>query len=314
MRIAVHDNRGNGSRLFVALQRAGHELVYGQGDVLLTDYDDGKEYVPLCDRHPRGVFLHPHGAGLVGWGDGEWLAHPHTRGQFVHGEGQVEVLRRAGYPRRAVAVGWSFCDLNEPHGWATDVPTRVLFAPGHAMNNGWISPWLPMVNARLFRLLTQLPITLTVRTVGPFAPLGLPVLPALPSTGVGQVTVQHVPGDGTVPGAVRAIDAADVVVAAMGTFACLSVARGVPTVMYDQTPQETCGNQRHPAESWPLYADYAWWPYDIDGADTVDAVRMALLRARDWELPALLWRERFIGPQMDPAAFVKQFERAVETW
>lgn len=296
MRITFKHQRDLGTVLARALRDAGHELVDGGGDVLLIDHDlPVGHYQALCDAHAR-VILYPHGAGLVASGDGQWPVHPHTVARLEHGPGQVEVLRRAGYPRRAEVIGWPLC-LRRP--FAPRPLRRVLLAPSHAIAGGWYPPELAAQNRRLYEQLVGLAarrvIELTVRMV-----FGLPpgIEPGFPS---GRVVYEL--GDGTISGALECIGRHDCVVGSAWTFPTLAVARGVPTVMYGQLPLDD--NQglgdTHLARHWATYRDYVRFPLDAAATDDLSAL---LARACTTDADIAEWRERFIGPAFDPARFV----------
>lgn len=297
MRISV-SNAQLATGFVEALAAAGHELVPSGGELLLIDHDlpDGY-YGPLCDAHAR-VVVYPHGGGVVASGDGQWPVHPHTVLRLEHGPGQVEVLRRSRYPRRAEVIGWNVCSRRP----FTPRPLRrVVLAPQHALGNGWFPPELRAQNAHVHDLLAAMAIRgtihLTVRTVGPFEPLGLVKCPV----------VLYEQGYASLTHALLTIDRADCVVGSYGTFPVLAVARGVPTVFYGQIPlDDDYGlEDRHPAKSWARYKDYVRFPLDATETDDLPAL---LARACLTDVDIAEWRDRFIGPAFDPARFAKLVE------
>ena len=104
------------------------------------------------------------------------------------------------------------------------------------------------------------------------------------------------------------MDVADVVVAADGTFPTISVARGVPTVMYGQgvmalgIPGET---PMLAPERPELYWDYAKYPFDVADGDLETVVREA---ARS-EAPVADWKRRYIGKPFNALEFAQLMER-----
>jgi hypothetical protein len=298
MKITFSDHGGKGLVLAAALRAAGHDLVEADGDVLLIDHDlPWAHYGALCDAHAR-VLVYPHGAPIVASGDGQWPVHPHTVLRLEYGPGQVEVLRRAGYPRRVEVIGWALCPRRA---FAPRPGRRILLAPQHAMGDGYYDPELRAQNVLVHEALADLAarglIGLTVRWVGFFSPLGI-----LPRRGV-----RYVEGAWWIDDALMAIAEVDCVVGASGTFSALAVARGVPTVMYGQLPldDDWGANERHPARSWPRYRDYIHFPLDATETDDLPAL---LARACASDADVAPWRDRFIGPPFDPVHFVNIVE------
>jgi hypothetical protein len=309
MKIGFKDTRGNGQRLHDALRAAGHDIEPGRrGDVLLSDHDVRlAPYGALCDAYSR-VFVHPHGAGYIAsWVNATWRNHPHTRGMFVHGVGQADILRRCGYPLPVEAIGWSFCDTAPFR--SSLAPRRVLFAPQHPDHVGELLAELRVENQRILDLLHELPVEVTVREVSPH-PLGL--------SGVWWES-QH--GNGCVDDAARAVDAFDCVIGAAWTLPCIALARGVPTLMYGQHGYnawhmvgDRCAQTIPMHPPWSITPDLERYPFDAGAAETPKDLWRLILRVCAGAQSAAKWRERFIGPQMVPAEFVAQFEAAVRDW
>lgn len=289
MKIAVHDNRGNGQPIFDSLEQAGHDLVKDHGEVLLTDSDAYVEpYSTLCDAHER-VFLHPHGAGFIG----PWPRHPHTRGQFVTAAGQADVLKATDYDGKIEVMGWHLCQLLDfmpikVEAWRP----KVLLAPTHAMGNGWIDPWLPELNSRLHDWLAMMPVKLTVRYVHGWEPLGI----------TRQDHVTYVQGSGMLADAIAALDEAEVVIGGAWTFPTLAVARGLPTIIYGAGVMD-----------W-RYANDVRFPLSADGCLGRFHLWELIKRACEGSAAVTAWRRRFIGEPWEPTSFVRAFERAAETW
>lgn len=302
MKVTFKDQRGNGWRLAAALRAAGHDLVDSGGDVLLSDHD--VPYGELCDAHDR-VFVHPHGAGfLPTLGSDGWLVHPHTRGMFVNGTGQANLMRGNGYPFPIEAIGWSFCDRAPFRPRAR--PRRILVAPQHAMAaDGWIDPALVSEHRRILHMLEGIHVSLdvTVRYVGSIVPLKFPA----------GLRARYVHGgDGSVDGAILAAEGADCVIGAAWTFPCVAIARGIPTLLFGQHGY-TIGRiqARGP---WALTSDIERYPLDASNAETSEDMWELICRACGDEETIEGWRARVIGQEFSPERFVSQFERAVETW
>lgn len=302
MRVTFRDHDGKGVRLADALAGAGHEIVPAGGDVALVDCDAPIDpYRHICDNHAR-VMVYPHGGGNP-FVDGHWPIHPNTVCRFVPGVGQIDALRVCGYGGHLETIGWPMCDRLP---FRSGEPVDVLFAPQHSCGDGWMTPGTIEANARTHDLLAALPIRLTVRFV-PIGPVGLEQMGIVRRSNVEYRQAPMNVSDGE-----AAIDAADVVVAAEGTFPSLAVARGCPTVMYAQGPADNHVSgtpDAHLEPNWLLYRDAVRFPLDADEVDTPDEM-MDLLQLACAADVAADWRDRFVGPQFDPELFVKKFEAA----
>lgn len=305
MKITFKDHDGKGRRYAQALEAAGHDVVDRGGDVLLTDADIPLDpYLSMCDDHPK-VVLYPHGAGTsqVG-GDGQWPVHPHTVARFVIGEGHADILRLTGYPVPVHVAGWPLCEMRP---FRPSVPRRVLLAPQHVMADGYLESGAAEANGRIHDLLTDLPFDLTVR----FAPVGSYGLAHLGITEQPGVTYQKARFD--VADGVAAIDEADVVIAADGTFPSLAIARGCPTIMYGQQTHDDYENEHgpRPARSWNLYADACRYPLDADNIHHPAELLSLIADAAADDRTIETWRSRFVSYPLNRKRFVSRFEAAV---
>ncbi len=301
--IAVKDHFGSAAALSRALAAAGHEVVsdgYSPADLLLIDLDPPKfGYREVIDRHRATgakVLLYPHGAGPALEYDGLYEPYEHVDGRLVIGPGYAEFLRRVEYPAPAPVIGWSLCAMAPFR--AGQTVRRVLFAPTHPSGYGTLVDWHRDSNAETYRRLLEGPWELTVRHLGTLEQNGL-----WPADGVKLVQGSMDLGYGE-------IDATDVVVAGDGTFPHLSVARGVPTVVYAQgypamygTPGEQPTSLLRPER----YRDYLRYPFDA-GDGPLDEILHAAARSED---PIAQWKRRFVGAPFDPDAFVSLIERTV---
>ena len=314
VRIAASQHQKKAAPFLRALVDHGHQLVPGEADAFLLDVDTTYNRHLYDARLERGekVFLYPHGHFTAWFYDGPMDPDPRITAHFVVSEGVQEVYRRIGMTMPTYVVGFPWSELR-PFRPATP-PRKILFGPHHPLGDGRIRPEVAALNRRIFESLLELDIELTVRHIMDVERNGLYHVD-------GVDFVQAQPDNGTAQ-----IDEADAVVGG-GTFAYLAVARGVPTVMYDQSePPENHnrdGSVWRP-QSWDRYADYVRYPYDIsDGpiGELLDAAGASDDAIRDW-------RERFIGRQFDPSAFALLFsdlcrepvleselrERAVIAW
>ena len=303
-RVAIKHHLAAGVPYARALAAAGHEIVAPgrPADVFLVDLDTpGPEYRPWIDVYVDAgatAFTYPHGIGVVDKYDGIDEPYERTTGMLVIAEGYAEVYRRMGYPHPMHVTGWAHCELRPFR--PTPTPRRVLFAPEHPLENGYLSDWQQDLNRETYRALLEVPaIELTVRHLHELERNGLWREP-------GVTYVQGRPDN-----AIDDIDRADIVVAS-GTYSHLAVARGAPMVKFGQHVHPS--NAEHPGErryavTWENWRDYARYPFDMRDGPAAGLLADA---ARS-EAPIAGWRRRFIGEQIEPARFSEQLEVARAT-
>ena len=301
LKIAVKDHRGNSVPLGSALRAAGHEFVTdGYADVLLIDLDPPYLlHKDLLDRYSdfgSEIILYPHGGGgpMTSY-DGLFEPDPRVFANFVTGVGHAEYLRRIDYPSPVHTIGWTYSAL-EPFRACDDVQ-HVVFAPTHPNGDGSLTAYQRDLNSEVYAQLVESPFRVTVRHLGTPEQNGL-----WKADGVTFVDARRSPQ-------FAEIAVADVVVAGEGTFPTLSIATGVPTVMYSQLTAALGlpGEVLQPLKRPHLYADYARYPLDAADGPLVEIIREA---ARS-EAPIADWKRRFIGRQFDARAFVALLERLV---
>ena len=291
----------HGKLLRDALRQAGHEIhmtnlhAEDSGDVLFTDDDCVAGYKALCDRHQR-VFLHPHGGGIV---RARAVPHPHVRGRFENGQGQIDILRRHGFQKPAETIGWTFCETGMFR--ATTNPIKVLFAPAHVSCLTPNDDPFGAENRRIFAMLAALPVDLTFRYVLDYQTAWYG--PHLPH-------VHYIQGSGRADDAAAGVEGFDCVISCAWTFPCISVARGIPTLTYCQdgfTPEPM--PHRCPREGW---SDPDAYPYDASTCETPAELWAMIQQACATEATA--WKGRFIGKPFDPQDFMQKFNHALENW
>ena len=216
----------------------------------------------------------------------------HTTAQFVVNEYHAEVLRKSGYDKPLISIGWTLCPLREfqPR-WARN----VLFAPIHPRN----APQDRDVNARTFARLyphaLSGEINLTVRFVGDLLDNGLQREQG--------VTYIH----GKMNQDFSEIDVADVVIGHQ-TVAWIAVARGVPTVMMAEdmpTHFRKPDQSYEDVKSWNKIHPLIKYPLDI----LAESNTMKLLnRAVRSDVEIADWRRRMIGDAFDPLKFAEIVE------
>lgn len=293
MRIAASQHQTKALPFLTALATHGHQLVPGEADAFLIDLDT-KWNKPLYEpRLARGekVFLYPHAHNTAFLYDGCMAADERVTAHFVVGEGVREIYRRIGMTVPTYAVGFPWTELQPFRRSAP--PRSILFAPEHPLGNGYLRPAHAKRNRQVFEALLELDIDLTVRHVmdvemnGLYSVEGVRFTEAQPDNGVTQ------------------IDEADAVVA-VGTFAALAIARGAPTVMFDQSEQpenDNADGTRWTPARWGSWGDYARYPYDFADGPLSDL----LVDAAAGDESIREWRDLFIGKPFDPEAFALLF-------
>jgi hypothetical protein len=306
--IAVRDNPDKAGALWDALRRAGHHLVVGPGDILLTDIEIPlPPFQHLLDANER-IVVYPHGPGTLTHADGIWPVHRNTIGCITIGEGPAKAMRAYGYDRALHPIGWPYGALRRN---GSSAGRRVLFAPVHADGYGYSAPENLAANAEVFDRLCQLvtagDIELSVRYVGSLRSNGLVRRP-----GVKYLPVGHQGGLTWRPPAAD-IDDADVVVA-LGTFMFTAVSRGAPTIGFGQHLWSM--DWRHPgqhlhARTWPRYRPLYDYPYEALARSITDADDLGRMIETVCSSDADIaeWRQHFIGDPFDPASFVALVEQ-----
>lgn len=293
MRVAFSDYSGKGTRLGAALVAAGHELVDADGQVAVVDHDHPTTGGPLVEAHERSI-VYPHGGTpILSW-DGA-PPHPNIRLHLVHGPGHAEVFALYGHPVPAVSIGFTYCDLS-PFRYP-EAPRRVLFAPSHPMDNGFMDPRMKVANAAAFEALISSGMEVTVRSWARRSDWGL----------AKRANVRWTVG-GTL--ATDDIDQADLVVAD-GTVAALAVARGCPTLFLgsgiDADESHDGSGRSHP--HFARYAERMRYPYDINDGPLPELVE----RVCQPDDAVGRWRAQFVGGAFDADLAVALVEAVAET-
>jgi hypothetical protein len=300
LKIAANDHGGKSLAFLRALLNAGHELVTdgGPADLLLIDLDPPLAgYQEMIGRyHSMGakIVLYPHGAGSPSLSyDSLYEPDPRVDANLAIATGYAEFLRRIDYAPPVHTIGWSYCEPR-PFRPCADV-RKVLFAPVHPNADGSMADVARAANADIFARLLAGPWHLTVRHIGTLEENGL-----WAADGVTFVR-------GRLLAQTAEIDAADAVVAALGTFPALAIARGAPTVQYGGgevflgLPNET----PVPLRRSDRYMDYVRYPFNADDGSLAELIAAAAHS----EAPIANWKRRFIGEPFNPRDFVTLIER-----
>lgn len=292
MNFWVYNHLGKGTAYVKALQKARHQQVrrIEHADLVLLDSEHPARTAELSMAERRGlpVCVFPHGGNpsvLDNGPTGYWPS-THVATQFIPAPGHYACWKAQGGPaRKFVLTGFPWCE-QQPFRPTAKVET-VVFAPVHPSSTGDMDRFWHEANRRAQE---------RIRELFPAARVLVSVWFSLAQNGLDEI-------DGWTYLPTRLalstdlIDQADLVVA-NETFACLAVARGVPTVMIDQTLADWGGRRWQGADAMdPLW----WYPHAIEG-DVLKAL----------ENEAGEWRRQFIGGPFQPQTVVKACERAVK--
>lgn len=224
------------------------------------------------------VFIYPHSARPNVIFDIEKEPDVITA-EFVVTEAHAEIMRMYGYKKPIHAIGWHLCEMKSFH---KKDPVNILFAPIHPRNHDMDKK----INKETFNILRKLDINLTVRLIGEPEECGLrrAEYPNVVWT------------EGSLVPSVTQIDEADVVVA-YETFAYLSVARGIPTVMFgEDMPTHLIPRDRPVKFPKHWYNYLAWMRYPLDIRDGPPMKMLERAARSDEDIRG--WRYRMIGEKM----------------
>lgn len=274
-------------------------------DMIFFDHDIGPRGIGwgqgLEQAHEAGkpVFMIPHSARPNVMADTH-PAWPHTRALFTIAEGHKEVMQVLNYPCPIEISGWTYSDIRDfvpikPRG-----EIKVLFAPIHPNQNGFLSDEDKQLNARVFRLLMDTPnIDITVRHIKSLELNGL----------WHEDSVNYV--DGKPDGTTTEIEQADVIIGSY-TLAHISVALGKPLIMMAEQMRPHVGNtpgQVFYSDNWEKYREIMRYPFEVedcsDGTDLLEMMSAVMAGQKSVEN----WKTRFIGEKFVPQKFVEQVER-----
>ncbi len=290
MKIAVNNHQNKANKLIAALEAGGHEITKSpMADVLLIDFDGMVSFYPEMIERYAGmgakVLVYSHGAMPITAYDGIWEPSDRVSAYLAMTPGQKEVMEAYGYPYPIHVIGWHYCDILPFQ--ACHEPKKVLFAPWHPHENGYLHPDRKWCNVDVFHELRWMGYELTVRHIRTLYQNGL----------------NHVDGVEYVMGhadnSTKEIDEADLVIAE-GTFAYLAVARGKPTVMFGQDLIPLDGYRDEmikKVKSWEKYKDIMRYPYDVKDGALYQVIEAAC------NSEPVEWKEKLIGTEMDGQEF-----------
>jgi hypothetical protein len=263
-----------------------HGFVKGQSrnsQVYLIDVDVDGKINPIARllKHGRArLFVYPHAARpFIGW-DGLFTWSRHTSAAFVFAEGHIDVIKRYGYEKPLHSIGWAYSPILDfkPH----PNPKKILFAPIHPNNNGYLSELDTSINKSTMDILIDMiekhGMEVTVRHVKTLEQNGL--------RRDERVTYIHVD---TKMGKQWDFNDYDLVIGHQ-TIAYISVALGHPTIMMAEFEAPRNGGSDADftrVNSWDKYKDLMMYPLDILFTDNPYGLIMEACtsdeRIKDWK-------------------------------
>lgn len=303
-RMAHHQNKENAFKTAL-LNRGWHETAYRFSQFVtfgLFDGDWRKGTAGPDGMDGKPWFLYPHAARPMIQYDGCVKPREDCRTMFVSAPAGVHLMKEIGYPCEVVEVGWSLTPIKRFFPRAT--VERITFAPIHPNGNGYLHAVDKDLNRKAYAKLAKYvaeheDVTVTVRYCHD-----------IDFNGLGEEYRREDPGivwkQANPDGSTDDITKADLVVAHQ-TFAYMSVALGVPTVMIGEDVPPRSGNSENGfcyVEHWEDYAEYMMFPLDILQGDTDEVIQTAITGSEAVED----WKSRFIGQPFRPDYFVDQIE------
>ena len=271
-----------------------------EADFILLDNNYHESAIGTMRRaHADGkpVFKLPHGARAdLFW---DFIFYNIVREEdvtFVFGPGQKKIYEKANYGTRIETIGFP---------WATIKPfqhktgKRLLFAPIHGMEdseNRIIVPLFKEWNRSIMDNLRQLKSDFDIVVYLSAEPEKIYVDPK-------EEGIEYIHSDLKLKTAIEQIDKSDFVLA-HETFAHIAIARGVPTLMFDDHHIGWHGKNKK-SKFWPHYHVTDRYPLNWLTAPN----KHALIEAAVKPNPHVdAWKEKYIGTDFDENRFIEIIE------
>ncbi len=300
-RMSHHQNKENAFERALR-SRGWHESRYFRSQhVVFGLFDADWRAKDIEDLNGKPYFLYPHAARPMVQYDGCVEPRKDCRTMFVSAPAGVHLMSVIGYPCEVVEVGWSLTPIRPFE--ARREAKNIVFAPIHPNSNGYLHNVDKGLNKavydRLLKYAEQTGATVTVRFCRNINDNGLGEEYAREDAGI--VWKQARPD-----GSTDDILTADLVVSHQ-TFAYMSIALGVPTVMMGEDIAPRSGNAEigfSYSAHFDDYKEYLMFPLDILNGETADVINTAI----STDEPIKKWRDRFIGKPFNGEFFVNCIE------
>ena len=305
---SVIDHQNKSAAYKRALADAGYSFM---GDRLLVqglrfilaDADWRESMMRDAAELSTPVFLYPHAARPMVIYDGCVKPRPVTA-MFTQAPGGKALMEKIGYPYPVEVSGWAYSEVRPFR--PRDEAGLFCFAPIHPNANGYLHQVDKDLNHRtLARLAEYCKATntmLSVRYIGTLEQCGIPELAQMVKDEPDLFEAHK----GRKNNSTLDMMGADVVVAHQ-TFAWMSVALGIPTVMMGEDVPPRSGNREDGfcyVRHWDDYKADLMFPLDILQGDTAETIAKACAGTPEVES----WKARLIGEPFDGPKFVEKLE------
>lgn len=300
-RMSHHQNKENAFKQALSA-RGWYESHYLRSQfVKFGLFDADWRAADIDNLNGKPYFLYPHAARPMVQYDGSVTPRKDCRTMFVSAPAGVYLMDKIGYPCEVVEVGWSLTPVKafQPKAKAE----KITYAPIHPNANGYLNEVDKNLNRKAYRQIVDFAeknnAHVTVRYCRNIIDNGLgeEIEKADPC-----VTWKSAHTDSSTDD----ITKADLVVSHQ-TFAYMSVALGVPTVMMGEDIAPRSGNREDGftyAAHFEEYRDYLAFPLDILNGDPEEVIKTAVTGSEAVED----WKARFIGEPFRPDYFVDCIE------
>lgn len=310
LKFVYYPNKDKGDLYLKTLLDSGlYEQVpkITNADFLIADYE-GRCPVDIAAILKQGkcAFIYPHAALTFISYDGMYPSNLNVTTNFVPSYGQRVAMWKYGYKCKVVPVGWSYSPIR-PFAPMPNDDLRILYAPEHDVSRtrkrfrGSYGEERWKQNADAFDKLLEIPNSkLTVYYANDMYK-DQNIVP-------GKAGVTYIKSDLRMDSAIKLIDSGKYnLVVAFDTFAWISVAMGMPTLMYGQDLR--WHGVLGPARHWDDYKNYIRYPYELLSQDFTPDIIPEIMKS---EKKILDWKDRFIGIPFDADFFLETLKSELD--
>lgn len=299
----LHHHQNKEKAFYNALRSRGwYESRYiNSQNVRFGLFDADWRAADIDDLKGKPYFLYPHAARPMVQYDGSVTPRKDCRTMFVSAPAGVYLMDKIGYPCEVVEIGWSLTPVKMF--WPRATVEKITFAPIHPNANGYLNEIDKDLNRKAYRRIVDYAekneATVTVRYCRNIVDNGL-------GEEIAEANPCVIWKPAETDSSTDDITKADLVVSHQ-TFAYMSVALGVPTVMMGEDIPPRSGNRDDGytfSQHFEDYRDYLAFPLDILADDPEKVIQTAITGSEAVED----WKARFIGDPFRPDYFVDCIE------
>lgn len=297
MRFYILPRHGKEMMFEATLIEAGYKKAYDirDSDFVLTHYDlDGWRWFVGGSKGP--IFMYPHSVDCWYHYDINGQPWDKIKYNFVISDTVKMLEKKLGYPNPTTVIGFPYCKIKPLN---TILPShrkpRILWAPAHADDLGWIAKDEATANADIFSILKELSNDYNI-TIYHFGEIGK-------SNIIYDDRIKYVYSDGYIAQALWQIHQSDIIIG-RGTFLHLGVAMGKPTVSFledmifheVQCPED---KMRH-----PILMKYWKYPFDLLKSGSISDILSIIDIAISGNDAFSTWKTNIIGFDFDKELFI----------